>query len=544
MSLFEVEQLTYYYPGTALPALDRVNLLLDEGELVLVTGPSGGGKTTLARALSGLVPHFFGGTIGGRVGYRGNPLDGLDRRALNAEIGVVTQDPEKQILMRGVERELCFGPENLGLPPEQIARRVMDMAGLLGLSGLLRRRTDELSGGMKQRTVLAAVMAMGARVMILDEPTSQLDPAAADDLRGFLSRARDELGYTILLIEQRLEHCLPMADRVLFIDRGRLNFDGTPRDFRRWAATQAPYVLPRGPGISFAGSPDDATPRASGERCPPPAPGSHAPPPRAEPLAELNNVSFTYGGDGPALRGVTLAVGQGEVISILGPNGSGKSTLLKIICGLLPPSRGTVTVAGTKPSQRPNREKAALCGYLSQNPDDFLFHETVFDEVGYTLRNLGRYDEDSVRAALARWGIAHLADRNPRELSAGERQCVALAAATIASPPLLLLDEPTRGQDGRLNEQTGRQFAAFARERNAAVIVVTQDVEFAASWSHRIVLLLDGTIVADRPNRSTPAGAPFDPSQMSSLFRGVWIARGQEECTMPRGAAPDRELTL
>jgi len=526
MSLFEIEQLTYYYPGTARPALDRMSLLFEEGELVLVTGPSGGGKTTLARALSGLVPHFFGGTIGGRVIYRGNPLDGLDRRALNAEIGVVTQDPEKQILMTRVERELCFGPENLGLPPPEIMRRVMEMAGLLGLSGLLRCRTDELSGGMKQRTVLGAVMAMGARIMILDEPTSQLDPAAADDLRGFLSRARDELGYTILLIEQRLEHCLPMADRVLFIDRGRLNFDGAPRDFCRWATAHAPYVLPHAQRVSTALSPGDTALSAMG---PHPDPGQQALPARSEPLAELSKVSFTYGSDGPALREVTLAVSQGEVISILGPNGAGKSTLLKIICGILSPSGGKVTVAGKEPSRRPNREKAALCGYLSQNPDDFLFHETVFDEVGYTLRNLGRYDDDTVYAALARWGIAHLSGRNPRELSAGERQCVALAAATIASPPLLLLDEPTRGQDGRLNEQTGMRLTAFARERNAAVIVVTQDVEFAAAWSQRIVLLLNGEIIADRPNRAPPDGAPFDPFQMSGLFCGQGMS-GEHRC--------------
>jgi len=517
MSLFEIEQLTYYYPETSRPALDHIDLLLDEGELVLVTGPSGGGKTTLARALSGLVPHFFGGRIGGRVSYRGDPLDRLDRRALNAQIGVVTQDPEKQILMTRVERELCFGPENLGLPPEQITRRVMEMARLLGLSGLLRRRTDELSGGMTQRAVLGAVMAMGARIMILDEPTSQLDPAAAEDLRAFLSRARHELGYTILLIEQRLEHCLPLADRVLFVDGGRLKFDGAPREFRRWAATQAPYVLPHAPRLFGTGSAHGATSRAIG---PHPAPGHEAILHPPEPIAELSTVSFAYGGNGPVLKEITLTINRGEVISILGPNGAGKSTLLKIICGLLSPSRGTVTVAGKKPSRLPNREKAALCGYLSQNPDDFLFHETVRDEVGYTLRNLGRFDEDTVHASIARWGISHLASRNPRELSAGERQCVALAAATITSPPLLLLDEPTRGQDCRLNEQTGRQLTAFARERNAAVIVVTQDVEFAAAWSQRVALLVNGEIIEDRPNRPTPDGAPCDRSRVNALFRG------------------------
>ncbi len=509
MSLFEIERLTYYYPETTRPALDRVDLLLKEGEFTLVAGPSGGGKTTLARALSGLVPHFFGGKIGGRVSYRGGALDGLDRRALHSQIGVVTQDAEKQILMTRVEHELRFGPENLGLPPDQIGQRVAEMADILGLSNLLRRRTDELSGGMKQRTVLGAVMAMGARIMILDEPTSQLDPAAAEDLRAFLSRAKNELGYTILLVEHKTEPFLPMADRLLFVEEGRLAFDGAPDEFRRWAPVHAPYALSHSTETDAA-SLADGKPHSTSR--------DEERDTSLEPVAELDNVAFSYGNNGPALKEINLTINRGGIISILGPNGAGKSTLLKILCGILPPSEGTVTIAGRTPSRCPNRVKAELCGYLSQNPDDFLFHETVYDEVAYTLRNLGRYDGNAVRSALERWGITHLAGRNPRELSAGERQCVALAAATIASPPLLLLDEPTRGQDGRLNAQTGRRLSSFAR--NAAVVVVTQDVEFAAAWSQRIVLLSDGRIVSDGPHGSAPGGVLCDPSLIEKLFRG------------------------
>ncbi|MEJ2746092.1 MAG: ABC transporter ATP-binding protein, partial [bacterium] len=351
MNLFEMEKLTYYYPGTARPALDHIDLLLREGDFVLIAGPSGGGKTTLARALSGLVPHFFGGRIGGRVRYRGDPLGDLDRRALNSQIGVVTQDAEKQILMTRVEHELRFGPENLGLPPGRIRQNVAEMADLLGLSALLRRRTDELSGGMKQRTVLGAVMAMGARIMILDEPTSQLDPASAEDLRAFLSRARNEIGYTILLIEHRIESFLPMADRLLFVEGGRLTFDGGLDEFRRWAPNHAPHILtkPRGVGVSST---------ARGEThnaiAPNPPPSDEARAVSKGPIVEICNVSFSYGNNDPALKEINLTINRGEIVSILGPNGAGKSTLLKIICGILRPSNGEVAVAGRTASRCPN----------------------------------------------------------------------------------------------------------------------------------------------------------------------------------------------
>lgn len=487
MTVLAVDNLTYYYPETSTPALRRVTLAIGEGECVLITGPSGGGKTTLARALSGLLPNFFGGRIGGGVRHRGLPIGTLPRVQLHAEIGIVLQDPERQILMTVVEGELALGLENMGLPPGLIGRRVAETASSLGLGGYLPFRTDELSGGLAQRTVIAAILAMGPRVLILDEPTAQLDRPAALNLMGLLKQLHRERGYTILIIEHRMEQCLPLAGRILFIREGGVQFDGTPDSFRRWAATSAPH---------FAPSPPSAT-RVAGV-VPPPAGIA-----REEPVVTVSNLSFTYRNGVQALRGIDCSVRRGEIVAVLGDNGAGKSTLLKIICGLLTPASGTALLMERPPADYRNSEKASLCGYLSQNPGDLLFHDTVSEEVGYTLRATGAPENGAVERALARWGITHLARRNPRELSAGERQCVALAATTIAAPPLLLLDEPTRGQDPLIREHLGKALVALAHECGTAVIFVTQDFEFASNWSRRAVVMSGGAIVADGPTHET-----------------------------------------
>lgn len=504
MSLFLAEEFSYLYPGAARPALDRVSLSLEEGGFALVTGPSGGGKSTLALALAGLVPGFFGGTVGGRLLFRGEPIERIDRRLLHAEIGVVLQDPERQALMTRVERELSFGPENLGIPPASARRRVREIAERLGISELLDARVDELSGGMRQRVCLGAAMAAGARTLVLDEPTSQLDPAAAEDLLSLLSRLRRELGCTIVLVEQRLERCLGAAERVIFLDRGRPLFDGAPSGFRRWAADAAPAFLSVS-GIRLPGA-------GEAHRIPP------VPPPSPRPILRLDRVTFAYRGGPRVLDRVSLEARAGEITALLGPNGAGKSTLLKLACGLLRPSGGAVLLDGGDPALMRNRERAAECGYLTQNPGDFLFHDTVEEEIGYTPRLLGRGEDGGAARLLDAWGLARLAGRNPRELSAGERQCVALGGAMAACPRLLLLDEPTRGQDPLLKRRLASMLEAAAAD-GASVLLVTQDLGFAAGCAGRVVVLSGGRVAAEGPACAVLAGSPFDPPQAGRLFR-------------------------
>lgn len=525
MSLFLVEGLSYFYPGAARPALDRVSLTFEEGEFALVTGPSGGGKTTLALSLAGLVPGFFGGKVGGRVLFRGAPVEQIDRRLFHAEVGIVLQDPERQTLMTRVQRELSFGPENLGIPPASVRRRVRELADCLGISNLLDARIEELSGGMRQRVALGAAMAAGAQTLVLDEPTSQLDPVAAEELFSLLARLRDDLGCTIILVEQRLERCLAAAGRVVFLDEGRPRFDGAPQEFCRWAMGAAPEFLPPVPGL-WAHGPAGELPLTVREgrvallrspllrsAPPPPAPSAGVT------VARLDRVSFAYGDGPPVVHGVSIEARRGEVTAMLGPNGAGKSTLLRLACGLLRPMRGAVLIEETDPARMAYRERAAACGYLTQDPDDFLFHDTVEEEIGYTLRLLGRDWRAAAARALDAWGLSPLACRNPRELSAGERQCVALAAAMATHPRLLLLDEPTRGQDPILKRRLAAMLAAAAAE-GAAILLVTQDLEFAAECAGRAVLLFGGEVAADGPTRAVFDGSPFYSPQLSRLFRG------------------------
>lgn len=525
MTIFEMEGLTYFYPDAARPALDRVTLSIGEGDFALVTGPAGGGKTTLARAMAGLVPGFFGGRIGGRLLLRGVAVESVGRRRLQEEVGIVLQDPERQTLMTRVDRELSFGAENLGLPPAVVRRRVSEIADCLGIGGILRSRIADLSGGTLQRVALGAVLAAGARALVLDEPTSQLDPVAAEELLSLLARLRDDLDCTIVLVEQRIERCLPMASRVIFMDAGRPRFDGPPGRFCRWAAPCAPDFLPPVPAI-WARTADGEIPMTVREgrallrtsapfRRPAPAP---APLP-GEPVVSLDRVSFSYGAGPAVIEKISIEARRGQVLALLGPNGAGKSTLLKLACGILVPTGGKVSLAGGDPAAMGNRERAALCGYLSQSPGDFLFHDTVEEEIGYTLRCLGRDDRGAAARALGAWGLSDLARRNPRELGGGERQCVAVAAAMAAGPALLLLDEPTRGQDPRMKNTLAGMLAA-ASSGGAAVVAVTQDLEFAAECAGRIVLLFDGRIAADGPTREIFDGGPFYSPQVSRLFNG------------------------
>jgi energy-coupling factor transporter ATP-binding protein EcfA2 len=525
-AVVELERVTYAYPGALAPALREVTLAIEPGEVVVVAGGSGSGKSTLLRAISGLVPHFHGGTFAGRVRVAGRDTRTHGPGQLAAAVGTLFQDPETQVVMGTVRAELAFGLENRGAPPAAVARGVEETALVLGIEGLLHRSTAELSGGELQRVALGAALAPRPEVLVLDEPTSQLDPVAGDELIGLLRRANEDAEVTVVLAEHRLERCLYAADRVIALDGGRIVCDADPGGFLRWAARTAPAL--QTPGAALLGALGHApvagvrraraTLRAAGEL---PAgartgePGAHPTAPSPERArrwrrAAVTPAALAFEGvwhelrDGPVLlRGVTLRIGAGERVALMGRNGAGKSTLLRHAAGLSAPTRGRVRADGR-------------VGLLLQNPVDYLVHERVADE--------------APAAALRAVGLdgPAFADRHPRELSGGERQRLALAVVLgepAQQPAVLCLDEPTRGMD---RDHRGRLVAVLAGLDGAA-LVATHDAEFAAEFADRVVLLAGGAVIADGPAHDILAGGSYFVTETARILGGAGGALTAEQ---------------
>jgi energy-coupling factor transport system ATP-binding protein len=517
MTVLALERVTYRYPGAGGPALDDVTLRLDPGEVVVLAGASGSGKSTLLRAASGLVPHFHGGELAGRV-----TVAGMDTREhgpgdLAAGVGTLFQDPETQIVMGTVRAELAFGLENRGEGGSSVARGVEEAALALGIAHLLERSTEELSGGELQRVALGAALAGRPALLVLDEPTSQLDPVAGDELIAVLRRLNEDFDTTVVVAEHRLERCLAGADRVIAMVAGRVACDASPREFLEWAATAAPELQTPGArllrGVGLRPVPGVKAARAA-LRQRGLLPGLHDRRDRMRPFdrprAHGSRSALEFKGvwhelrDGPTiLRGVSLAIAAGERVALMGRNGAGKSTLLRHAAGLMAPTRGRVRTAG----------RVAL---LLQNPTDYLIHETVAQEASPN--------------ALARAGLdpEALARRHPRELSVGEKQRVALAAVLDSgSDPaaVVCLDEPTRGLDRAAKAQLARLLGGL----DAAVLVATHDPELAAAFAQRVVLLADGAVIAEGPVADVLAGGTYFATETARILGGAGRALTPEQ---------------
>jgi energy-coupling factor transport system ATP-binding protein len=509
--LLSFERVSYTYPGAAAPALSDVSLEIQAGEFCLLAGLSGHGKSTLLRAACGLVPHFHGGRFAGRV-----KLAGLDSREhgvarLGTFAGVLFGDPETQLVMNSVRAELALALESRGHGAAAVARGVEEVALALGIDSLLERATHELSGGEKQRVALGAALAARPQIVLLDEPTSQLDPVAGDELIGLLRRLNQDWETTIVLAEHRLERCLTAADRVIALERGRVACDADPRGFLRWAARRSPALQTPGAKLfALAGlepppvgvrqartrlREDGLLPAGDPSNRPAsPIPARRRRPRRAGATALRMRGVWHELRDGPAiLRGVSLSVAPGETVALMGRNGAGKSTLLKHAAGLLAPTRGRV-------------ERAGQVALLLQNPGDYFLHERV--------------DEEASGEALRTAGLSDLAGRNPRDLSGGERQRLALAIVSgTAQPAVLALDEPTRGMDREAKAQLARELHRRAGT-GQAVVVATHDPEFAAACAKRAILLADGRVIADASAGELLAGGWYFATETARILGG------------------------
>jgi energy-coupling factor transport system ATP-binding protein len=504
--LVEVERLTFRYRRATEPAVHDLSLSLRPGEVVLVAGPSGCGKSTLIRAMNGLIPHAYPGELSGVVRIEGRPTTELRLREIAGTVGTVLQDPAKQIVGATVEAELAFGPENLGLPRDEIRARigaVIERAGIVGLSG---RETSALSGGERQLLAVAGILMMQPRLYVVDEPLANLDPATAARLLRILRSLADE-GHAIVIVEHRVEEALDLKpDRVLYLEEGRERYHGSVGGFLRVAdpdAVKLPFevVLARvreaADDLPPAGTGGSATPEGATESHPPASPEAPDPP-----RLEYRGVRAGYG-EREVLRGIDAALGRREVVAVLGPNGSGKTTLFRTAMRLMEPSAGAVIVDGRPAAERTVAELATVFGYVFQSPSQMLFARTVREELLFGPVNLGRdpsaFDAlvDDVLRRTSLIDLEGILDRPPLTLSFGQQKRLALAIALALQPPTLILDEPSAGQDHR----TARRFMAevAAIPGLESLYLVTHDVDLALTHADRILLLREGHVVADGP---------------------------------------------
>ena len=520
--MIELDRLTYTYPRALRPALTSVSLSIEPGETVLLTGRSGCGKSTLLGAINGLVPHFYGGRFAGRVLIAGRDTRSHRPYDLAGIVGTAFQEPAARFVTRSVSDELAFGLEAEGLPGDEIGVRVRATIERLNLGPLVDRPLDQLSGGEQQRVAVAAAMMREPRVLVLDEPTSQLD---AESARGVLDWLRDlcrDIRLTTVISEHRLARLLPEADRVMGLGPGGvLEAWGAPDDVIPRLAYGPPLIeAARRLGLPASLSEDS---KAQLRRtlvsleCPP-----HRPTAGDRRLVG-RGLSFAYP-SGFALSGVSLKVGQGEALAVLGGNGSGKTTLLRCVMGLLAHG-GEVEVDGHAIQDLPVAERARWVAYLPQWPSAFLFAETVQEELLTTLRYRGvEPDADhDPQAMLEAFGLASLADRYPRDLAAGEKQRTALASVMIARPPTVLLDEPTLGMDPLTQADLGRLIRSWKRA-GLSVVVATHDVEFAAAVTDRALVLERGRMVAEGATGEVLFERPDLRTALQALTGRPWPA--------------------
>ncbi len=536
--MIRLQGLHYRYPEGEGFALRDVTLHVEEGEFVLVTGASGSGKSTLLRTLNGLVPHFSGGTIWGTVRVAGHDPVAEGPRAMSRIVGFVQQDPEAQFVVDTVEDELAFAMENHGLPPAEMRKRVEEVLDQLGIAHLRHRRVSTLSGGEKQRVAIGSVLTLQPRVLVLDEPTSQLDPQAAEEVLTTLRHLNLDLGLTILVSEHRLERVVQYADKMVYLPRaGEPPVVGTPEEVLRQMPYRPPLVEL---GVALGWHPLPLTLKEARRwvRDLPlhPSDGSDAGDvPPGLPLLWAEDVWYAYNGT-PALQGMGLRAWQGQVVALMGRNGSGKTTFLKCLVGLLRPARGRLQVAGLDAAGVPLEAIVAHVGYVPQDPGALLFAESVAEELAFTRRARGLPPADP-GPLLDLLSLGGKAERYPRDLSVGERQRVALGAVLAGEPEILLLDEPTRGMDLEQKEALARFLRRWSEGGHTALIA-THDVEWVARCADRVVLMGEGQAVAEGPPREVMGASLAFAPQMAKLFGDPRLLTVEDVLQAVRRARP------
>ena len=537
--IIEMKDVSFSYGASSQAALDHVSLSVREGEFVGVIGPAGSGRSTLAAVLSGAIPHHFHGQLYGATYVQGLDTCEATLTDISSVVGSVLQDIDAQMVASVVEDEMLFGMENFGVPHDQIEQRLVQTLETVGIADLRHREIATLSGGQKQKVAIAAILAMDPRVLVLDEPTAALDPAATQLVYDTLRRINRERGVTVVVMEQKVAMLSEYCDRVMVMDAGKIVFSGAPHEVfahgeelrrigcdsprvtRIYNRLVADGVVPAGSPCLNVSEAEQLIARALGGRetaaagsakaavvseAALPASSPHAPAPRpkaegAKPAVSFEDVCFSYPGGGASVQNLELAVYPGELVGVVGQNGAGKTTLTKLLNGLLKPSSGVVTVAGLDTREAPVSRIAAHVSTLFQNPDRQICRDTVLDEVAFGLVLTGTPQEEARERAqrvIERFGLP--AEEAPFSLSRGQRQKIALASVVVMEPEVIVLDEPTSGLDYR-ECMTVMETVSEMAERGSAVIMVCHDMEVVSDFAERLVVMAQGRILGRGPTR-------------------------------------------
>lgn len=535
METYQIKNLTFSYPEAGGEALRGINLTVTRGEFVVLCGRSGCGKSTLLRHLkSVLTPH---GSRGGEILFEGEPLEQVDKRRQAAAIGYVLQNPDSQIVTDKVWHELAFGLESLGASNQTIRLRVAEMATFFGIDSWFYRNVEELSGGQKQLLNLASIMAMEPSVLILDEPTSQLDPIAAADFLNTVKKINREIGTTIILTEHRLAEALPMADRLIVMDNGTILIDAPPREaglFLNEKKHEMFLAMPAPMRIFAEARGNGPCPVTVGEgrrwldQMMEGTPAEGITPPKEEKkkatpkdvAIRLDEVWFRYKKDSPdAVRGAELVIPKGEIFALLGANGTGKSTVLSLVTGINQPYRGKVFVQGIDITKQKGKHPAL--SLLPQDPQTLFLKNRIDLDLAEILGGRGLQEKEikeQVAQMCEKMEIGHLALSHPYDVSGGEQQRAALAKVLLTKPEILLLDEPTKGMDGFFKAKFAKVLDELARG-GTTVLLVSHDIEFCARYAHRCGLFFDGKVITEGEPKAFFGGNSFYTTGANRMSR-------------------------
>ena len=521
-----VENFWWRYEGRSDYALRGLSLEVERGEMLAVMGHSGAGKTTLALTLTGIVPQRVPGEFRGRVEVLGMNALKVDVTEIAKRAAIVFEDPEIQFVMSTVEDEIALTLEPLRLSREEMRERILWSLELVGLDrSFLGRSPLQLSGGEKQRVAIAAAVAREPELLILDEPTSDLDPIGKEEVVAAIRRLRDQLDITVVLIEHEPEYVAEFADRVVVLKEGRAVLEGTPGEvFSKADELKSCGVYPPDvselsarlglkPAYRFEQALEQLRAVVKGFKSAKFDGGGQP----GGILIECRNVHYTYPGGVNALKGASLEVRSGELIALVGPNGSGKTTLAKAMCGLLKPSAGEVRVLGKRVDEYDRFTLSSLVAYVYQNPDHQIFNKTVYEEVAFGLRLRGLPENEigeGVARALELFGLKGLENEHPFFLSKGEKRRLALASVYVLDPKVLIVDEPTTGQDMRFNEALFAMLKRLTGE-GRAVVAVTHSIPIAARYADRFAVMKEGRIIASGSPRRILTSSAADEGKLT-----------------------------